>query len=58
MGKTHKRNSYDYDDSDAYQTKKQRKRDLNRRKEKRMKNAIRSKNLDLNIFEDDDYADV
>lgn len=54
MGKTHR---YDYDEERANQTKKQRKRDINRRKEKQLKNAFRSKNFDLNILEDDDYME-
>lgn len=58
MGKTHKRSSWDYDDFEDRQTKKQRKRDLNRRKEKKMKNAFRSKTIDVGFLEEDDYADV
>lgn len=55
MGKTHKHFSYDYEEE--RQTKKQLRRDKNRRKEKKMKNAFRSKNFDLNVFEEDDYME-
>ncbi len=59
MGKSHRKNArnWDYDDNDDYDGKRNKKNsDIDRRKMKRLKNALRSKSLDVaKDYGDDNY---
>lgn len=56
MSKSRKK-SYDYEDDEYRTSKKQKKRDIDRRKKKRMVNDFKSKNIDNYIDYDDFYED-
>ena len=56
MGKTYKHDIW-RDDEDSRHSKKSKRRDINRRKEKHVKNQLRAGSFDVNIFDDDDYME-
>lgn len=52
MSKSRNQKWYDYEEDD-YSDKKKRSKDIDRRKQKRIKNALRTK--DINALQQDDY---